>query len=424
MLMPSMTRDMLGRAGITPVEEALTLLAQHLETTSKEVEKLALDKALGRILHSELRSPENLPPHPRATMDGYAVRARDTFGASEQLPCYLEITGEVQMGELPRRGPAPGTCYRIATGGFLPPGTDAVVMLEHTVNTEAGMIEVVRSVAEGGNVIAAGEDLGKGNVLLPAGHRLRPQDLGLLAGVGITRVNVRGRVRAGVLSTGDEVVRYDVSPPAGKVRDINGVVLSAMAEELGCRANYYGIAPDEESGFRALAFRALAENDLLLFSGSSSVGARDLGERILDSLGEPGVIVHGVAMKPGKPVIIAFARGKPMFGLPGHPVSASVAFEVFVRPAIQRLAGMGDSELPPRRRLTVRLMRNINSASGRRDYIRVQLRPTPEGETGAHPVLGKSGAVSTLVRAHGYLIVDESIQGLEQGRLVEVHLFD
>jgi molybdopterin molybdotransferase len=422
MLTAFLTRDMLGRTGIVPVAAALALLEKHLPPGPLGSEDVDLRQALGRILFEEVRSPEELPPHPRSTMDGYAVRAADTFGASERLPAYLEISGEVAMGSLPAQGPRGGTCFRIATGGLLPPGADAVVMFEHTVSVDSGLIEVTRPVAAGGNVIAAGEDVRTGEVLLGAAHRLRPQDLGLLAGLGIGRLRVCRRVRVGVLSTGDELVAPEEEPPPGKIRDMNGITLQAMADELGCLSTHYGIAPDEEGPFRELAARAHAENDLILFSGSSSVGARDLGEQILASLGEPGIVVHGVAMKPGKPVIIAFAGDKPLFGLPGHPVSASVAFELFVRPAIARLAG---GRLRERRTVAARLMRNVNSAAGRLDVLRVRLDfPEGTGCAEACPVLGKSGALSSLVKAHGFVIVDEHRQGLHQGEMVEVKLFE
>ena len=418
-------RDMLGRGQVLSLAEAKSLLAFCLPPPSVAGESLALEEALGRITMQEIAAPEHLPAAPRSIMDGYAVRARETFGATESLPAYLAVTGEVLMGEQPAHGPAEGACFRIATGGLLPPATDAVVMLEHTVQVDETMIEVVQPVAEGTNVIGVGEDVMKGTAVLPAGHRLRPQDLGLLAGLGIRQVPVRRRLHVGIISTGDEIVPFDQTPPAGKIRDMNAVTLAAMVRELGGIPNYYGIVADDEEHFRAVAEASLAANDLLIFSGSSSVGARDMGERVLDSLGEPGIIVHGVAIKPGKPVMIAMAYGKPLFGLPGHPVAAAVAFDLFVRLAMRHLGGGIADGLPEFRTLRARLMRNVNSAAGRRDFIRVQVQPASAvGEFAeAYPVLGKSGALSTMVRAHGYLILPEAQQGVRQGELVDVHLF-
>ncbi len=225
------TLDMLGRSATVSLAEALRLMHLHLPPGDLEEESLPIEEALGRVTSREIRSPENLPAYPRSTMDGYAVRARDTFGASESLPAYLEVSGEVRMGELPANGPATGTCFKIATGGIVPPGADAVVMLEHTVDVDESMIEVVQAVAQGGNVIAIGEDVEKGQVMIPKGHRLRPQDLGLLAGLGIVNLAVRRKIKVGVFSTGDEIVPFRETPEPGKIRDINFVNLSALTSE-------------------------------------------------------------------------------------------------------------------------------------------------------------------------------------------------
>ncbi len=421
----SRTVDMLGRADIVSFSEALQLMQMHYPPPVSAEEKFPLAEACGRITSQEIRAPENLPAYPRATMDGFAVRAVDTFGASERLPAYLEVSGEVGMGEFPMAGPVPGACFRIATGGMLPPSTDAVVMLEHTISVDERMIEIVRPVATGGNVIAVGEDVQKGDAMLPAGHRLRPQDLGLLAGLGILAVPVTRRVKIGIISTGDEIVPIKETPMPGQVRDMNAVNLAALAGNAGAIPQNYGIVNDDAEHFLSLLQTVINENDLVVFSGSSSVGARDMGERVIEAFGPPGMVVHGVAIKPGKPVIIANIENKLVFGLPGHPVSAAMSFDLFVRPAIYHLAGLRETGLPEKRTITARLMRNVNSTAGRRDFIRVEIRAaTDEGPFEAYPVLGKSGALSTMVKAHGYIIIDEKQQGLLQGETVGVLLFD
>ena len=416
---------MLGRTGTVSLKDALQLLELHLPPCPARTVTLALDHALGRICADNILSPENLPPYPRSTMDGYAVRARDTFGASENLPAYLEVTGDVLMGKFPERGPDPGSCFTIATGGILPPGTDAVVMLEHTVTIDEHMIEVVQPAAVGVNVIAAGEDIAENEILLPAGHLIRPQDIGLLAGVGLDRITVFDRVRVGIISTGDEIVPHDRVPPPGKIRDMNSVFLTAGVKKISAAPTFYGIAADDEESLLTMMLEAKDDNDIVLLSGSSSVGARDLGEKVMKKLGLPGIIFHGVTVKPGKPVIMARADNTLLFGLPGHPVSAAVAFNLFVRPAIIKLSGAIDDALVPYRILRARLMRNINSASGRTDFVRVQVK-TIQGETlpEAHPILGKSGALSTMVKAHGFIEIAEKLQGLKEGEIVEVKLFD
>ena len=415
---------MLGRRDILGLDEALHLLRMNQPPCPGQKDSVELEKALNRVCADDIPAPENLPPFPRSTMDGYAVRAKDTFGAGEGLPAYLEINGEVLMGEYPETGPEAGNCFIIATGGILPPGTDAVVMLEHTINIDGRMIEVVKPVAAGDNVINTGDDVSRDQVLLAGGRLLRPQELGLLAGLGIERVNVFRQVRVGVISTGDEIVPYNQTPPPGKIRDVNSVNLAALVRNLHALPHFLGITPDNEQELTEALKAGLATNDIILLSGSSSVGTRDLGERVIEKMGPPGILLHGVAIKPGKPVIIARAADKMIFGLPGHPVSAAVAFDLFVRPVIKKLSGLEDNILPSHRKLKARLSRNLNSTSGRTDFIRVKLEKMTDKEMAAVPILGKSGALSTMVQAHGYLVIREEQQGLPEGKMVEVILFD
>ena len=417
-------RDMLGRSDTLSLKEALLLLQQNLPPCTKGKVKIARDEALGRICAENILSPENLPPYPRSTMDGYAVRAKDTFGASEKLPAYLEVSGEVAMGQFPTDGPQPGACHAIATGGILPPGTDSVIMFEHTVAIDDSMIEVTQPVATGVNIIDVGEDVKQDEILLAVGHPIRPQEIGLFSGVGLNTIEVFRRVRVGIISTGDEIVSPDQKPPPGKIRDMNSASIAAQVRNLNARPALYGVATDDEESLTNLVREAIATNDVVLLSGSSSVGIRDLGEKVIEKMGSPGILVHGVSIKPGKPVIIARAEDTMIFGLPGHPVSASVAFELFVRPTILHLSGITPHHLPQYRTIEARLMRNLNSASGRTDFVRVQIRIDDDKEPEAYPVLGKSGALSTMVKAHGFIEIEEKLQGLKQGNLVEVKLFD
>ena len=415
---------MLGRAGVPPLSEALDILGKNLgrnPVCGKEI--VALEVALHRVLAEDVPAAEDIPPYPRSTMDGYAVRAEETFGSSESLPAYLGISGEVQMGEFPKEGPPPESCFKIATGGLLPPDTNAVVMFEHTVVIDAGMLEILKPVAAGDNVIQKGDDVKKGSVLLRKGHLFKPQDVGLLAGLGITTVAVHKKVRVGIFSTGDEVVPYDQEPAPGKIRDMNAVNLAALAVANGAVPQFYGIVRDEEEEFLSVAQKAISENDLVLFSGSSSVGSRDLGERVLEKLDQPGIILHGVAIKPGKPVIIAMVRETTVFGLPGHPVSAAVAFDLFVKPTIRYYSGQASSSLPETRMVEGVCMRNTNSAAGRSDFVQVEVRRQASGIFEASPILGKSGALSTMVKADGFFIIEDSCQGVEMGDIVAVCLY-
>ena len=418
---PDNLKDMLGRVSLTPVEKAKSILLNSLTNVPLATEQCPLNAALDRVLSSTLLSPEDLPGYSRSTMDGFAVRAADTFGASSSTPCYLEIDGEVAMGQKPQGKVQQGKCFRIATGGLLPNGSDAVMMFEHTIPVDDKMIEVVKSVGVGINLINPGEDIEKGSPALIKGHKLRPQDLGLLAGIGITNVEVYKRPKVGILSTGDEIVPWAELPPPGKIRDINGITLAASCRRLGAKVTDFGIVSDSEEIFFATLSQAVKENNVVLFSGGSSVGMRDLGERVIEKLGNPGILVHGVALKPGKPIIIGISNKTAIFGLPGHPVSALVCFELFVEPAIKALSGINIHPLPMPSVKAV-IDRNINSAAGRLDFVRVQLQERENNLPLAIPVLGKSGSISTLSRAHGYFLINEPSQGLNKDTQIEVHL--
>ncbi|MEE4314275.1 MAG: molybdopterin molybdotransferase MoeA, partial [Desulfofustis sp.] len=343
-------------------------------------------------------------------------------GATQSLPAYLQIAGEVLMGAPPEGCLERGSCYRIPTGGLLPDNADSVVMLEHTVPVDETMVEVVKGIGSGTNVIKTGDDIRAGAQALPAGHRLRPSDLGLLAGLGIDEVVVYRRPRIGIIATGDEIIDHRQPSTAGKIRNINSVTLAAMAKRCGATVTDYGIVSDREEIFFATVARAVEETDLVFFSGGSSVGVRDLGERTIERLGSPGILVHGVTLKPGKPIIIGLCNQTPVFGLPGHPVSAMVCFDFFVRPAVRALSGERAGDRRPVPSMSARLMRSINSAAGRLDVIRVRL-DRDQGQWRCHPILGRSGAISTMSRADGYFLINEDSQGLAEGEQVEVYIY-
>jgi molybdopterin molybdotransferase len=317
---------------------------------------------------------------------------------------------------------AKGCCQKIPTGGLLPPGADGVVMLEHSIPVDETMIEIVKDIGKGANLIQRGEDIAAGELALSAGHRLRPQDIGLLAGLGISRVMVTRQIRVGILATGDEIIPHNSEPQPGQIRNINNLTLAGQVSRAGAISVDCGIVSDRREIFQAAVAKAVAENDLVLFSGGSSVGVRDLGEEVIEALGPPGILVHGVALKPGKPVLIGMSGAIPLFGLPGHPVSAMVCFEYFVAPVIRRLSGESDDAMLPESTLMARLGRNTNSAPGRRDVVRVRLYQEDDGWR-AEPVLGKSGSISTLSRAHGFFEIDEESQGVSENSLVKVFLY-
>lgn len=382
-------------------------------------EEADLDQAFGRVLAEDLTAAEDLPPYARSTVDGYAVRARETFGAGESLPALFELDGEVVMGRPAEARVRPGRAVRIWTGGMLPPGADAVVMLEYSRVLDGTGLELTKAVAPGGNTIEAGEDLAKGDPALAAGTRLRPQELGLLAALGLTRVKVVRRPRVAVISTGNELVPAGARPGPGQIRDVNTHTLMAQIRQAGGEPLALGLVPDDRERLRELIERGLEAADTVLVSGGSSVGAADWTLRTFLSFPGAELLVHGVSISPGKPLILVKAGQKSLWGLPGHVASAMISFELFLKPfLIRRLQGRTEPDPPPVR---AELSRNLASAQGREDWVRVRLEGGP-GRFRAVPVLGPSGLISTLVRADGLVRIDLESEGLEAGETVEVHL--
>jgi molybdopterin molybdotransferase len=284
------------------------------------------------------------------------------------------------------------------------------------------MLEVVKSVGSGTNLVQKGEDIAVGSQALQAGRRLRPQDIGLLAAIGAGTVKVTRKIRVGILSTGDEIIDHSKQPALGQIRNINTLSLSGLVRQAGGVFVDYGIVSDQKEVFLPAVKEAIAENDIVLFSGGSSVGVRDLGEQIIEELGPPGILVHGVKLKPGKPVIIGMSGTTPIFGLPGHPVSAMVCFDFFIKPAIAMLSGLAAENEFSVHTIEATLSRNINSAAGRLDVVRVKLEQKESVFT-AHPVMGKSGSISTLSKADGFFLIDEDSQGISENSIVKVTLY-
>jgi len=385
-------------------------------------EGVVLENASGRVLAEDVICSDAFPPFDRSAMDGYALRAKDTFGASEGSPALLEVCGEVKMGEKPAIGVGPAGAVRISTGGMLPEGADAVVMVEYTQVIDERTIEVFRAVAPGENVIQQGEDIKEGERILEKGHRLRPQDLGALASLGRGMVRVYRRPRVGIISSGDEVVPIDSVPQGGEIRDTNRYTLWALTLEAGGEPFHFGIAKDELRDLQGKLEEGLAKSDVVVISGGSSVGTRDLTIEAIGSLAQAEILLHGVALSPGKPTILAKVGEKVIWGLPGHPVSAMVIFITLVAPSLWRMGGRKDWDTPYPWTLRAKASRNIPSAQGREDYVRVKFALEGD-ELVAVPIFGKSGSISTMVKGDGLLRVEMDSEGVEEGEEVEVWPF-
>ena len=404
----------------TPPEALARLLEAIPPEASLGSQDIPTAEALGRVLAIDIRAPHALPAFPRSSVDGYAVQAADTFGASASLPAYLSLAGEVLMGTRSTLALERGQAALVHTGGMIPSGADAVVMVEDTQVARPDEIEVLRPAAPGQNVLQLGEDVQPGEIVLQRGARLRAQELGGLMALGYTRVEVVRRPRVAILSTGDEVVMPEADPLPGQVRDVNTYTLSALVEQGGGEPVLYGILPDRREALEAAARRAHVECDVVLITAGSSVSARDITSEVIATLGAPGVLAHGVALRPGKPTILAVCSGKPVIGLPGNPVSALVVAGLFVTPLLRRLLGVQAPRLIPR--VTARLGTNIPSEAGREDYVPVRVTGV-EGDFTAEPVFGKSNLIFTLVRADGLVRVPSEANGLPAGLIVEVLLF-
>jgi molybdopterin molybdotransferase len=404
---------------LVPPEDARARILERVQPLG-EVEEVPTYDAVGRVLAEDATSSQVLPDFRRSTVDGYAVQARDTFGASGTLPAYLTLIGEVAMGRETDLRVEPSTTAIVHTGGMVPEGADAVVMVEHTQRAREDEVEILGRVAPGENVIQVGEDIAPGDLILPAGHRLRAQDVGGLLAVGITRLRVARQPRVAIFATGDEVIPPDRATRPGQVRDINSYTVGALVEQAGGIALRGGILPDDYEQLLGRARQALDEGaDMLVLSAGSSVSARDMTARVFDELGEPGVLVHGIATKPGKPTILAMSGERPLMGLPGNPVSAFVQFMLVGLPVVYRLGGT----TPPRRfTLQARLATNVASVAGREDYVPTKLIER-DGDLWAEPIFFKSNLIFTLVQADGLLKVPLDVTGLEADTLVEVLLF-
>jgi molybdopterin molybdotransferase len=412
---------------VITIEESLKIFRTSFDFNKffqMREEQIELVHAYGRVLAKDIVSTENIPGFNRSTMDGYAVKASDTYGASDSLPAYLDLVGEIKMSEKPTYLLQNGQAVRISTGGMLPEGADSVVMLEYTEDITSSMIEISRSVAPWENVLREDGDIKKEESILTKGHRLRPQDIGLLAALGYEEINVIKKPTIAIISTGDEIIPINQKPEPGQVRNINTFMLGAAINQIGCIPQYVGIIKDNEKMLKnkLQEFMKNPAIDLVLISGGSSVGVRDYTLKVLDNLGSPGILVHGLALKPGKPTIISLNEQKLFIGLPGHPVSAMMVFDNVVRKIIYDLKGetfhFGQSK-----NIDALLESNVFSDAGREEYIRVILQ-NKNGQMWAVPVLGKSGMISSLAKADGYITINLNQEGLYEGEKVSVTLFE
>ena len=395
-------------------EEVLTLIRREFVPIKDREETIAVGEALGRLLAHDIQAREYVPDFDRSTVDGYACRASDTFGCSDAIPAILTVAGEVLMGQSADFELKKENCAVVPTGGAIPKGADCAVMIEYTENYGDGTVGILKSGAPAMNLIFRGDDVYPGKVILRAGRKLTASDIGALSAVGEVKVPVLRQLRVGVISTGDELVPPEQKPTPGQVRDVNSPMLAALLQEWGAEVIGYGIVVDDESRLRQTVHRAAEECDAVLISGGSSVGVKDAACRIIEGMGE--LLLHGIAIKPGKPTILGKAGNKPLIGLPGHPVAAYFIAKLFVLPLLDRLCGQ-EIEKPS---LTAVVSESVSANHGRAQVNACRLERR-DGELIAVPIRSKSGLITQLAGADGYFIIPRDSEGLPKGAEIQVY---
>ena len=395
-------------------EEVLRLIETEFQPLADQTETVSLLNALGRVLAEDIVATEYVPGFDRSTVDGYAVRASDTFGCSDAIPAILPLAGEVKMGEEPSFSLSKGYCAAVPTGGSIPEGADCAIMIEYTENYGDGTIGISKPGTPGMNLIFRGDDVFPGKLVLEAGHVLAPQDIGALAAIGKTEVSVKKRLRVGIISTGDELVPAEQQPGPGQIRDVNGPLLSAMLCEFGAEPVSYGIVVDDETLLRQKTELAVKECDAVILSGGSSVGAKDAALRIIGSVGT--LLLHGIAVKPGKPAIFGKSGNKPLIGLPGHPVGAFFVTKLFVLPLLAQLSCRKMAAFP----IVAELTENVGANHGRTQINACRLEQIGE-KLFALPIHSKSGLITQLSGADGFFIIDRDCEGLPKGAAVKIY---
>ena len=404
---------------ITP-KDATDLILHSITELKVGTEKVTTSESLGRVVRKSYQSESILPSFDKSSVDGFSVRAKDTFGASDSLPQYLKVVGEVPMGQKAELVISEGQAATTYTGGMLADDADSVVMIEYTNRIDADTIEVTKPVAKGENIVFAGEDVKPRDEILALGHTIRPQDIGALSALGINKLQVSRKPKVAIISTGDELVSAEADPKLEQIRDLNTHTVSALVAQAGGIACPIGIFKDDYQLQLRAAKRALKDCDIIVFSAGSSVSNRDLTVKVFEKLGEPGILAHGIAIKPGKPTILGLAQKKPLIGLPGNPVSALVVADLLLKPIIRSL--MGDINPLFRNQVSASLTTDIPSRSGREDHVPVKLHHN-EGVLDATPVFGKSNLIFTLVKSDGIIRVPIDSAGLYKGQTVTVRMY-
>ena len=411
---------MRGFQELTTIEKALELFFRSVSIKPLQNEQVSITDSIGRILAEDIVCKRDLPPFNRSAVDGYALRSEDTFGASPSNPLVLDLVGRALIGRAPQISVSRGQAVEIATGAPVPESCDAVMMLEYTERTKEGFVEVHRPVSQGENVSRRGEDVEKGQLILEKGIALRPQDVAILAALGLKTVRVSKRPIVAVLSTGDELQEAETELRHGMVFDSNRPAILSMTKAQDCVGLDLGLVPDDFSEIKRRVQSGIRDSDIVIVTGGTSTGERDLLPAVISTLGKPGIIVHGVAMRPGRPAALCAIQDKPVILLPCFPVAAMLSFSVLVKPILQKLTGL--TYQMPEPTITAKAVRRVPSALGNRTYVRVVVTRSKDGYVFEPLRISGSGVVSSLVRANGIVAITERVEGIETGDQAEVTL--
>lgn len=400
---------------VVDINEAINIVNEHFKIKAPS-EKVSLFNSLGRITYSDIVSGENIPGFRRSSVDGYAIKAKDSAGASEAMPAVFELIDEVKMGQsIAVQLNFPGECVYVPTGGMVPGGADAIVMIEYSEKLDDKTILINHSAFPGENLVDEDEDIASGEVVIRKGTILRPYEIGVLSSLGAMEIEVCRKIKCGIVSTGDEIIDPSKTPAQGQVRDINSYLLSSLAEEAGTEPVIYGVFNDHFEELKAAITRASKECDMVLVSGGSSVGKKDQTYEAIESLEKAQILVHGIAVKPGKPTLIGKAEDKIIFGLPGHPLACAVVFKTIVESYINRLYSLDRIDYPVECTFAV----NYHKAKGREEFLPVSI-DRKENKLVAIPVISKSGIISAFSKAYGYIRIDKNLEGIREGEKVSV----
>lgn len=401
---------------VVSVEEAKEIINNSFNFKHKS-EKVNIFESTGRICFEDIKANSNIPGFKRSTVDGFVVNFRDVFGASEAVPSILQLKGEVLMGKVPPSNIAfSGECMYVPTGGMLPENADSVVMIEYSDKLDENTVLIYSPVALGDNVIQVGEDISSEDFVIKKGEKLRPYEIGVLASLGISEVVVYKKPRVAIISTGDEIIPCEAKPRLGEVRDINTYLLWSLLIEDGLEPVSYGIIKDDYDLLKSTVDKAFLECDLVLISGGSSVGKKDQTLKVISSYEDGEILVHGIAVKPGKPTIIGKRGEKIIFGLPGHPLACSIIYKILVKAYIDKLQCYEEKKYGVQAVMSI----NYHKAKGREEYLPAALEEV-NNKVVARPLFGKSGLITVFSRAWGYIKIDKNVEGLKEAQTVEVY---